>query len=63
MGDFSAKVGGDNTVGEEVMSRHGEGIMNENSELFGDIYVCIYALLPPRIPRSLGDSNVLKDRL
>ena len=37
MGDFNAKVGGDNTGREEVMGRHGEGIMNENGELFVDM--------------------------
>jgi len=34
MGDFIAKIGGDNTGREGVMGRHGEGEINSNGRLF-----------------------------
>ena len=36
MKGYNAKVGSDNTGREEVLSRHGEGTMNLNGELYGD---------------------------
>lgn len=36
MGDFNAKIGGDNTGFEKVMGKHGLGEMNENGERFVD---------------------------
>lgn len=36
MGDFNAKTGSDNTGYEEVMGRHGIGLMSENGEKFLD---------------------------
>ena len=37
MGDFNAKVGEDNTSREEVIGRHGVGIINDNGERLCDI--------------------------
>ena len=37
MGDINAKIGQNNTGYEEVMGRHGLGIMNENGERFADL--------------------------
>ena len=34
MGDLNAKIGSDNIGYEEIMGKHGLGIMNENGELF-----------------------------
>lgn len=36
MGNLNAKIGKDNIGKEKVMGRHGDGIMNENGELFSD---------------------------
>lgn len=36
MGDLNAKVGNDNTGFEQVMGKHGLGVMNENGELFAN---------------------------
>ena len=36
MGDFNAKIGEDNTDYEEVMGRHGLGVMSDNVERFTD---------------------------
>ena len=37
MGDFNAKIGGDNIGYEDVMGTHGLGTMNENGERFADL--------------------------
>ena len=37
MGDFTAKIGGDNIGYEDVMGTHGLGSMNENGERFADL--------------------------
>lgn len=36
MGDLNAEVGSDNTGFEQVMGKHGLGVMNENGELFAN---------------------------
>ena len=36
MGETKAKVGSDNAGREDIMTKHGLGIMNENGELFAD---------------------------
>ena len=36
VGDFNAKIGGNNTGYEEVMGRQGLGTTNENGEMFAD---------------------------
>ncbi|CAG5135618.1 unnamed protein product [Candidula unifasciata] len=38
MGDLNAKIGSDNTGYEEIMGRHGLGVMNENGELFTNFF-------------------------
>lgn len=37
MGDINAKIGSDNTGREEVVGKHGGGVINSNGELFGDL--------------------------
>ena len=37
MGDFNAKIGSDNIGYEEVMGRHGLGVMNDNGERLADL--------------------------
>lgn len=37
MCDYNAKVGSNNTGREQVMGTHGEGVINANEELFGDL--------------------------
>lgn len=39
MGDFKAKIGGQNKGYEAVMGKHGLEIMNENGELFAETHV------------------------
>ena len=36
MGETKAKVGSDNAGREDIMTKHGLRIMNENGELFAD---------------------------
>ncbi|CAG5124343.1 unnamed protein product [Candidula unifasciata] len=52
MGDLNAKIGSDNTGYEEIMGRHGLGVMNENGELFThfcagnqDVMVEVFSLI------------------
>jgi len=37
MGDFNAKIGGDNTGYEDIMGTHELGQINENGERFADL--------------------------
>ena len=37
MGDLNAKIGADNTGYENIMGKHGLGVMNENGERFADL--------------------------
>ena len=39
MGDFNAKLGGDNANRETVMGKYGLGSMNENGDIFSDVCV------------------------
>ena len=37
MGDYNAKIGSDDTGREEVMGKHGDGMIYFNGELFEDL--------------------------
>ena len=58
MGETKAKVGSDNAGREDIMTKHGLGIMNENGELFADF--CTFNVLVIG-GRSLLDTRVKRE--